>query len=268
MRRRRAHRIGLTQADQWAAGDPPGPDHQGLAELLAAAKAPATAEELAGEEQAVAAYTAAQRRAAPPARRKNRARVSRLPSRTVVVNIATVLALLAAGGTAVAARTGNLPADAQQHAHRLFSALGVPAPRTGPTTGPGQAPSVSPQPSTPRTTSRPSPTPAPAGSAAPSAGTAPAGWCRAWSATPHTTKAAWYRDLAEAAGGEDHIRAYCASLTRSATSPATRRPTPSPPTPTRRPPTKPHTSKPGPTAHPTGKPTSLPTPQRSDRRHK
>jgi hypothetical protein len=242
MRARRTQRIGLNQAERWAAGDSPGPEHQGLAELLSAATAPATAEELAGEEAAGAAFAVAHRRAASPERR-NRVRRSRT-ARTAVVYIAAGLALVAASGTAVAARTGNLPDGAQQHAHRLFSALGVPAPRTGPT---GPAPTSAT--GTPGTTSRPSPTPAPAGPATPTTGAAPAGWCRSWSAAPRAGKAPWRRSLAEAAGGEKNIPGYCAALGRTPER-ATTAPTPGKPSRGKKPP---------------GKPSSLPTPDHPGR---
>src|SRR5690349_2854306 len=102
-----------------------GPGRAPLEKLLDAATAPATAEELSGEKAAVAAFTAHRRRASRAARRQP------ARTRTAIVTVTTGLALLSLTGTAVAARTGNLPQDAQQHAHRLFSALGVPAPRTG-----------------------------------------------------------------------------------------------------------------------------------------
>jgi hypothetical protein len=207
MRIRRTRRIGLTEADRWVVGDRPGPDHQGLAELLSAARAPASADELAGEQAAVAAFAAAHRRAASLERR-SRVRVSRRAT-MVVVNTAAGLALIAVAGTAVAARTGNLPDGAQQHAHRVFSALGVPAPRTSP---PGPAPTSAPPVGTPKTTSRPSPTPTPVGSTASRAETVPAGWCRAWSAAPHDSRAAWRSKLIEAAGSDEGIAAYCAAV--------------------------------------------------------
>src|SRR4051812_37422472 len=81
------------------------------------------------------ALAAERRRAALTARPKGRDRV-RLPTyvRKVVVLVAAGLALLAAGSTAVAAADGDLPHGVQQRAPRLFSALGIPAPRTGTTT--------------------------------------------------------------------------------------------------------------------------------------
>src|SRR5262245_12586998 len=96
MRARRTQRIGPDQAGRRATDDLPDPDHQGLAELLAAAKAPATAEELAGERAAVAGFAAARRRAAASPRRRSRVRMSRA-TRAVVVNVAAGLVLV--GGT-------------------------------------------------------------------------------------------------------------------------------------------------------------------------
>jgi hypothetical protein len=240
---RRTQQIGLNQADRWVTGDRPGPDHQGLAELLTAVKAPATAEELAGERAAVAGFAAAHRRAASPKRRRSRVRMSRTP-RTVVVNVAAGLALVAGAGTAAAARTGNLPDGAQQHAHRLFSALGIPPPRTGPAN-----PKPVPQASTPRTTSRPSPTPAPGVSTTSTTEAVPAGWCRAWSAAPHNSDAPWRRNLIEAAGSEHDIPAYCAALSTTA-HPASRTTTAARPAP----------AKPSGSQESHGKPSSLPTP--------
>src|SRR5689334_2872820 len=126
IRTRRTHRIGHAEADRLVAGDHPGPIHAPLKKLLDAATAPATADELRGEKAAVAAFTAHRKSAARAARR------TPARTRTAVVTVTAGLALLTLTGTAVAARTGNLPQGAQQHAHRLFSALGVPAPRTGP----------------------------------------------------------------------------------------------------------------------------------------
>lgn len=206
IRARRTQRTGPDQAGRRAADDLPGPDHQGLAELLAAAKAPATAEELAGERAAVAGFAAARRRAAVSPRRRSRVRMSRA-TRGVVVNVAAGLVLVGGTGTAVAARSGHLPDGAQQHAHRLFSALGVPAPRTV-----RDEPSAVPEARPSGTTSRPAPAPTPGVSATRSTEEVAAGWCRAWVAAPHESNARRRRDLIAAAGGEEKIPAYCAGL--------------------------------------------------------
>ncbi|WP_189332909.1 hypothetical protein [Actinoplanes ianthinogenes] len=233
MRIRRTHPIGLDQTERWAAGEPPGPDHQGLAGLLAAAKAPATPGELAGRQAAMAAFTAAYEGAEAPGE-GHRVRTSR-PTRTLVVTIAAGLALVTAGGTAAAARSGVLPDGAQERAHQLFSRLGVPAPQTSPD-APAPVPSSLPS----RTGGVPSPVPVTSATAV-----VPVGWCRAWAAAPRASNAPWRRELVEAAGSEAGIPAYCAALGATVT-PATAA-----------------TSAPGKSGHsrkPQGKPSSLPTP--------
>ncbi|GIE96954.1 hypothetical protein Ari01nite_44190 [Paractinoplanes rishiriensis] len=98
--------------------------------------------------------------------------------------MAVALALVALGG---AARAGNLPREAQQHAHRLFSALGIPAPRTGPH----------------QVGTRPSPTPAPSVTALT--------WCEAWRGR-RPMSSAESSGLVAAAGGEDRVGRFCAEL--------------------------------------------------------
>jgi hypothetical protein len=192
-----------------AAAHPSGTDHPGLAALLAAARAPGTPEELAGEREVVAAFVAHRKRAARSVRRRRTARV-----RAALVPATVGLALLILSGTAVAARTGNLPQQAQQHAHRLFSALGVPAPRTG-----------TPHPS-PAGTTRPGPRP--------SLDVTALTWCEAWRGVPNRSLSGEdKRRLTAAAGGEEDIDRYCRDLHRSASSPPTPAPsTSSSPTPT------------------------------------
>ncbi|MBB4742054.1 hypothetical protein BJY16_005513 [Actinoplanes octamycinicus] len=238
MRVRRTHPIDLDQTERWATGEQPGPDHQGLADLLAAAKAPATPGELAGRQAAMAAFTAV-RDGAQASGEGHRVRTSRT-RRALVVNLAAGVVLVAAGGTAVAARSGVLPDAAQERAHELFSGLGVPAPQTS-SSAPSPVPSSKPS----RTTSVPSPAPATSPTAV-----VPAGWCRAWAAAPRASNAPWRRKLVEAAGSEAAIPAYCAALGTTTTSPAASPATPS-------------TSAPGKSGHsrkPQGKPSSLPTP--------
>ena len=238
MRTWRAGRAGQDEADRLVAGDRAGPGHPGLDHLLDALRAPATPGELSGEREMVAALATERRRAALTTRPEGRIRVQ-VPrtTRTIVVSVATGLAVLSVGGTAVAAGTGNLPAGLQQHAHRLFSALGVPAPRTGPST-----PAPATTGSAPATTPVPSPTPAPAGTAVPSSAQVVA-WCRAWQSAATGGKpmnGRDRRDLTAAAGGADDIAGYCARAgvsaapATSATKPgkgASHRPTPSHPTP-------------------------------------
>jgi hypothetical protein len=216
MRTWRTGRIGLGEADRLVGGDTPSPGHQGLSVLLDAAKAPATAGDLAGESAAVAGFAAARRGVAPTGSPRGRRHV-RVPlfARTVTMKVAAGVVVLAAGGTALAAETGTLPAVAQQHAHRMFSSLGVPAPAPGP------------RPLRSGTGAGPSGDPTPTGSAVPSTATSPTpgdatplGLCRAWDATrknPHgkAMTSASRRALAAAAGGDVKVSAYCAALLAS-----------------------------------------------------
>src|SRR5919205_228680 len=117
MRTRRNRRIGLTEADRLVAGQPPGPDHRGLSVLLGAAAGPPSAEELAGERAAVARFVAANR-GPVPLTTSFRVRPPR-SARTVAIKLAAGVAVLATGGTAGAAETGNPPAGVQQRAHQL-----------------------------------------------------------------------------------------------------------------------------------------------------
>jgi hypothetical protein len=216
MRTWRIRRRGLDEADRLVAGDPAGPGNPGLDHLLGALRAPATTAETGGGRVTAAALAAERRRAAQTTGRKGRLPAS---ARTIVVTTATVVALLS-GGTAVAAGTGSLPAGLQQHAHRLFSALGVPAPGTGPS-APTPAPATSaPDPVTPAPTkvttaaTATSPTPAPTRSAEQVA------WCQAWQVAAdggHPMNGRDRRDLIAAAGGEEKVATYCGLPTASAT---------------------------------------------------
>jgi hypothetical protein len=206
MRTRRTDRIGRADADRLISGSPPGPGHRGLGVLLDAAAAAPSGEELAGERAAVARFVAAYRDA-PPTRPPNRA--SRRV-RMVAIKVAAAAAVLAAGGTAVAAETGNLPAGARQ----VLTGLGVPVPAGGPrptATGTGR---------TGVGTHVPSPaTPAPSsGGAAPGPAEV---WaldlCRSWDAArtnPHgkAVPAETRKALAKLAGGAKRIDGFCAGV--------------------------------------------------------
>ncbi len=228
MRERRNPRIGPAEADRLMAGDPTGPEHRGLAALLDAARGPASPRELAGERAAVAGFVAAYREAVPTSLPKGRRRV-RIPSpaRAAAVKVAAGVAVLAVGGGALAAETGRLPAGAQQRAHDLFSAAGVPAPRpTTPSRTAGAGPAVT---GTPSRTLTPAPQP-PSTTTAPPAGTTPAatgttpaavrGLCRAWVAQQKPNGKAMTagarRALASAAGGQARIPAFCADRLETA----------------------------------------------------
>jgi hypothetical protein len=154
----------------------------------------------------VAGFLAARQRdvpAAPPRKRT-------LVARALAVKVALVIAVLAFGGTALAARTGSLPSGVQERAHALFSEVGVPPPgrEPGPQITRGGVPAASP----------PSPSPAPSRTPTPGpSGTATIELCRAWDtarqeppdkAVPAPTR----RALAAAAGGEPKIDGFCAGL--------------------------------------------------------
>ena len=191
-------------------------DRPGLADLLEAARAPGTPDELAGEKEVVAAFVAHRKRAARAARRRTPARI-----RAALVPATTGLALLILTGTAVAARTGNLPQEAQQHAHRLFSALGVPAPRTGTPTPTGPTPDIT-----------------------------NLTWCEAWrGASGRSLSQEDHRKLASAAGPQG-IDKYCVDLRRAASE------TPSPAVPST---SSPRTT-PSPIGSPPGSVTPEPSP--------
>ncbi|WP_433303204.1 hypothetical protein ACQP2F_11370 [Actinoplanes sp. CA-030573] len=215
MRTWRADRDGLEEADRLVAGDRAGPGSPGLDHLLDAVRAPGTPGEMSGERAMVAALAAERRRAALTTRPKGSIRVQVPASgRRFVVSLAAGVAVLGLAGTAVAAETGSLPAGVQQHAHRLFSALGVPAPRTG-TTPPAPARSRSRPAHTPRST--PAPTTAGPATTTPGAGPAVA-WCAAWRTAADGGKPMNGRDrkdLVAAAGGADNVASYCARIAPS-----------------------------------------------------
>jgi hypothetical protein len=202
---------------------------EGLAELLDAARASTPGEDLAGERAAVAGFLAARQRAVPtaPPRRETRA------VRTLAMKVALGFAVLAFGGTALAARAGSLPPSVQERAHDIFSQVGVPAPdpSTQPTAGG-------------RTTSAvPSPLPKPSRSVTSSpAVTAVLDLCRVWDAARQdppgkAVPAPDRRALAAAAGGVPKIDDFCAELLGGPAAPSkpsdtgtpTKKPKPTPP---------------------------------------
>jgi len=225
MRKRRTRRIDLDEADRLAAGDRPGPHHPGLGSLLDTLRAPGTPGELATEKATVAAFTANRKRAARATRRNHRTRTT--PTRALVTTLMTALALLLFGGTALAARTGHLPDGAQQHAHRLFSALGVPAPRTGPHH------------------------PSPSSSASPTPAAVELGWCADWQPGGPSLSSENHQRLRTAAGSEQRIPGYCDRLRHSAAPPA--------PSASVTPPGTPSPSDSTPTSDPSNAPRTTPT---------
>jgi hypothetical protein len=193
--------------------------HPDLADLLAAAAGPPRPDELAGERAAVSAF---RREFRPVSTSSARAR---RPRRRAGIVTALTAAVLAVGGTAYAATTGQLPDAVQRAVDGVFSGG-----------GPSGSPDSTPPPGSVGTT------PAPAGSAADPTVTVPGGpgpgvdearlkgLCRSWEATrdnPHANaiSAEDLRVLAAAAGGEDRIEAFCAALrSRPAEPPAPDKP--------------------------------------------
>jgi hypothetical protein len=224
-------RIGSREAEQLLTADSDVSAYPGLSHLLAAAAAPPRPDELTNLRPAVAAFEAAGHDDQPSVAATS---VRRVFARSVAVKAVAGVALVLFGGTALAAETGNLPGRSQQHAHNLFSALGVPPPSARATSAASPAaPTVSP-------TSLP--TPSSAGRTATPGLTSPAtaGLCRSWVARQENPKnkpinGAALRKLAAAAGGEEHITAFCTALladvpARTATpGPGTVAPTPSHP---------------------------------------
>lgn len=191
-------------------GGPAGAGHDGLANLLAAAAAPARPDELAGEAAAVAAFRREFRR------RPGRAPAVRPYRRRIAVVGALSAAVLAVGGTAYAASTGRLPDPVQRVVDGVFTGGSGGRPHGGAT----PATSADPASRVPGTGASP---PGPASATNPadrSPGPDEArmtGLCRSWEASrdnPHSAaiSADDLRILAAAAGGEDRIAAYCAEI--------------------------------------------------------
>jgi hypothetical protein len=201
----RMRRIGSREAEQLLTADSDASAYPGLNHLLAAAAAPPRPDELTDLRAAVAAFEAAGRDEHPSVAA---ASVRRVFARSVAVKAVAGVAVVLFGGTALAAETGNLPGRSQQHAHDLFSGLGVPPP---------SAEATSATPTTPSAT--PIPTPSSGGRTATPGLTSPAtaGLCRSWVARQKNPKnkpikGEALRKLTAAAGGEGHIAAFCTAL--------------------------------------------------------
>jgi hypothetical protein len=157
-----------------------------LARLLAAATAPATPEELAGEQAALAEFRAVML-SRPPALAPRRAS---MPSKllTVKAAAAALVAVLSIGGVAAAAN-GLLPGQARRVADQAQSTTAAGAAAQGL----GEA-------------------------AVTDLDNATQGLCRAWQAgkgagSGSRADASAFQALAAAAGGSDNIAEYCADVT-------------------------------------------------------
>jgi hypothetical protein len=191
------------------ASAPPGYDE--LTRLLAAATAPATPEELADEQLAMAAFAAAMR-SHPPTLVPRRTAVPR-KALTMKAAAAALVAALSLGGVAAAA-TGLLPGQASPVADQAPATTGADAAahglgkaaanlggtaQAGAADGQGRASAAGPD----------------------ATAAARAGLCRAWQAgqgADHGRRmdAVAFQALADAAGGTDNIAAYCEDVTPGA----------------------------------------------------
>jgi hypothetical protein len=185
------------------ASAPPG--YGGLARLLAAVAAPATPQELPGEQRALASF-AAEMRSHPPTLAPRRTAVPR-KLLTIKAAAAALVAVLSLGGVAAAAggllpdqaspvadqATATTGADAAAHGLGKAAAANLGgAAHAGSTAGQGRASAAGPD----------------------ASGTARVGLCRAWQAgqgADHGQRAdaVAFQALAQAAGGADNIAAYC-----------------------------------------------------------
>jgi hypothetical protein len=160
------------------------PGYAALARWRATATAPATWEELAGEQLVLAEFSAVAR-SHPPTPIPRRANVlSKLAS--VKAAAAVLATMLSIGGVAAAAATGMLPGRAEQAADRAPSTTGAGAAGHGL----GQAAVVDLR------------------------ATAKTGLCQAWQAGPGSDHgrredSPAFRALAAAAGGAGNVAAYC-----------------------------------------------------------
>jgi hypothetical protein len=174
-----------------------------LAALLSALAAPASAQELADERAAVAAFAHAQQdptQAATPVASRGRLR---RPARIAAVLAAGLVVAVGAGSAAAA--SGALPPGLQQKAHRLLSPLGVPGPTANPTRPATNSPTRSGKSATP-----------PTGPSDPGDAT-PTQLCQAWNSEqkyPHGghTAADALKDLLTRAGNPASIPKFCTDL--------------------------------------------------------
>ena len=185
------------------------PGYGGLARLLAAVAAPATPQELAGEQRALASFAAVMR-SHPPILVPRRTAVPRKVL-TMKAAAAALVAVLSLGGVAAAA-SGLLPGQASPVADQATASTGADAAAHGlgkaaaaELSGSAQAGSANGQ--------------GQASAAGPDAsGTARFGLCRAWQAgqgADHGSRmdAVAFQAPVEAAGGADNIAAYCQNVT-------------------------------------------------------
>jgi hypothetical protein len=187
-----------------------------MSRLLLAATAPASADELSGEDEAVRAFHLARRAyVVPPlprpvAPRRHRSRWGW----ALVVKVAALVLATASAGWALAATTGVLPApwdDTPVSPAPVTTAVTHSTPRVGTTAAPSQTPSGG-SPSSPGLGA----TPTAGGSTDP----AIHGLCQAFVSQgedPDLLDSPGFARLVEVAGGADQVPDYCHALLSSAT---------------------------------------------------
>lgn len=211
-------------------------DLRAVAEVLVALQAPPDRQEVAGWGQALTVYREMAGRPGMPGRSRSRRPsliAPRLGPRFAAAAGAAVIAVL--GGGVAAAYTGSLPGPLQKIAHEVMAAPGVresPAAPTPQSSGHPAGPSVT--------------------------GAAAYGLCNAYQhAQEHgnaSQQSVALRNLVNAAGGADHVAAYCASVPHpGADSPPGRRVGQTAASHGRKP-----TAPPGKPTSPPGKPTTSP----------
>jgi hypothetical protein len=180
-------------------------DLRAVAEVFAALRAPSHRREVAGWSEALIAYRGMTGLPEAPSRSRRRQRIA-APLSTRLAAAAGVAVVAVLGGGVTAAYTGHLPATLQTVAHNMIAAPAV-----------HQARAVA----TPHGTVRPVGPPA--------TGSPAYGLCNAYQhAQEHGNagqKSVAFRNLANAAGGADHVAAYCAAVQH----PGPGRPSASPP---------------------------------------
>ncbi len=182
-------------------------DLRAVAEVFAALRAPSDRREVAGWNQALTAYRGMTGVPEAPSRsRRRRPRLIAAPLSTRLAAAAGVAVVAVLGGGVTAAYTGNLPGALQRVAHDTIAAPAVLQTRVVPTPHRPVHP-VGP----------------------PATGSAAYGLCNAYQhAEEHGNagqKSVAFRNLANAAGGADHVAAYCTAVQH----PGPARPTASPP---------------------------------------
>jgi hypothetical protein len=189
-----------------------------VAELLAAAAAPPSPAELAGQEAVLAEFRAVARGRPPAASPSRRARTSRR-RRRVGLAVVVVVGALVTGGVAGAA-TGHLPGTVREAARSILGTTDGGAPSTSTQAGQPPAPVKRPAGSggglggaRPGVPTGPGPGAAAAGPAAPNL----EGLCRAvmygnGAEQGGKLDATAFEVLARAAGGEDKVAAWCEDL--------------------------------------------------------